>query len=154
MTSLAAVRRCPPRRLIAESSPGVWLALHLMLYVLLDAGMIAVLAAVDGDRGANIAGTVAVSIGWALPLHVAVLLPAAAALMFLRVLTGLRWYWFRLSALAVFVLPAGLLAWVLSSGDADALRFAVAWHILMALLVVRPNSDWATTDPSPDQHRW
>ncbi|MFF5082291.1 hypothetical protein ACFY36_35035 [Actinoplanes sp. NPDC000266] len=138
MTSLAVIHRCPPRRLVAEAPPAVWVALHLALYAALDVGAIAVLAA---SAQQSIVAAVAVSIGWGLPLHVAILALAAAALMFLRIFQERRWYWFRLSALAVLVLPAVSLAGLLS-GDAEVLWAVASWHLAMALLVVQPDSGW------------
>ncbi|XVV12385.1 hypothetical protein ACQP2X_47585 [Actinoplanes sp. CA-131856] len=150
MTSLALIHRCPPRRLVAEAPPWVWVTLHLALYAALDVGAMAALAASGGlpdivaasGGQPDIVAAVAVSIAWGLPLHVALLALAAAALMVLRICQEQRWFRFRLSALAVFVLPAASLAWLLSSGDVAVLCAVTAWHLVMALLVVQPDAGW------------
>ncbi|XVU25133.1 hypothetical protein ACQPZJ_49445 [Actinoplanes sp. CA-054009] len=140
MTTLALIHRCPPRRLVAEAPPVVWVGLHLALYAALYVGAMAMLAASAQQQ--DIVAAVVFSIGWGLPLHVVILALAAAALMFLRIFQEQRWYRFRLSALAVLVLPAVSLAWLLSPGDGQVLWAVASWHLAMALLVVQPDSGW------------
>lgn len=147
--------------MVADASWIVWLAVHLLLYFALDLATLATLGALEvgGDLGAisqlrAVVVDVSVAVSWGLPLHGAGLLLAAGALVLLRSLAGLRWFWFRLAALAVFGLPALLAALLLSSGDVATVLVVLPMHIVMGLLVVQPGSGWANAEPAMDQHGW
>jgi hypothetical protein len=122
MASSGGVLSCPPLRRLADAPSHVWLGLHLLLYFLLDLATLATLNTMDTDSGGHVVSTV------------------------------LRWYWFRVAALATFVTPALLLALLLSDGDVAAVQVVLPMHILMGLLVVRPS--WPDATPSMDGHRW
>jgi hypothetical protein len=57
-----------------------------------------------------------------------------------------------MAALAVFVVPASLVAFLLSDGDVAISLAVLPMHVLMGLLVVQPR--WPNALPSSDQHRW
>ena len=133
--------------------------MHLVLYLALDLATLASLNAMEtsGDLPIVSKALIAilhafVAVAWTLPWHGAALLAAAGALILLRSLAGLRWFWFRSAAVAVFVVPAFLLALLLSTGDVAAFAVVLPMHILMGLLVVQPR--WPSATPSMDQHRW
>jgi hypothetical protein len=158
MASLVGVSQCSPLRTIADTSSRVWLPLHLLLYFTLDLATLAALNAPEVSSDLHIASKVLVvgvhvfiAVCWAAPLHGAALLLAAGALALLRSWAGLRWLWFRTAALAVFVVPAPLLALLLSGEMATSLAL-LPMHVLMGLLVVQPR--WPNAIPSTDQHRW
>ncbi|WP_250006367.1 hypothetical protein [Actinoplanes sp. M2I2] len=130
----------------------------MSLYFTLDLATLAVLNATVVSSDLHVASKVLVvgvhvfiAVCWAAPLHGAALLLAAGALALLRSWAGLRWYWFRLAALAVFVVPALVLTLVLT-GDTATLLAVLTMHVLMALLLVQPR--WSNAIPSMDQHRW
>ncbi|GAA3925013.1 hypothetical protein [Actinoplanes auranticolor] len=144
MASLVGVSRCSPLRTIADSSR-VWLLVHLSLYFVLDLATLAALNAPEVSPDLDLASKVLVAgvhafiaVCWAAPLHGAALLLAAGALALLRSCAGLRWYWFRLAALAVFVMPALLLSLLLSAGNLAASLAVLPMHVLMGLVVVQP----------------
>ncbi|MEU5672941.1 hypothetical protein ACGF3C_08900 [Micromonospora sp. NPDC047762] len=67
----------------------------------------------------------------------------------LRLLSDVRWYWFRLAAILLFAAPFPLFV-ISAYGPPEALPVAAA-QVLMALLIVqpRPNSGgWANRDPA------
>ena len=157
MASLVGISRCAPLRTIADSSR-VWMLVHLSLYFTLDLATLAVLNATEVSSDLHVASKVLVvgvhlfiAVCWAAPLHGAALLLAAGALAFLRSWAALRWYWFRLAALAVFVVPALVLT-LLLTGDAATSLAVLTMHVLVGLLVVQPR--WPNAIPSMDQHRW
>lgn len=135
-------------------TPRRWFPAHLLLYLGLDLATLAVLNAgqVSGDlpvasRVLAVGFHVVVGVWWTAPLHVAALVAAAGGLALLSLSAGLRPVPFRAVALAVFVLPALLLAAVVPAAVA-----LVGMHVVMGLAVVRPR--WPDALPSPDQHRW
>lgn len=158
MTSLVGVSRCAPLRAVAGLPAYPWLPLHLLLYFVLDLATLAALSAIDATERLPAAAQallvvfeVFVAVWWALPFHGAALLLVAGVLAALRSLAHLRWWWFRLVALAAFVLPAYALALLLSGGDAAASLVVLPMHTLMGLVVVQPRS-LADVDPAMDHH--
>jgi hypothetical protein len=154
MTSSVSAGPCSALRRIEDASWSSWLSLHLLLYIALDLGTLAVLAAAD-DGGPSIIGEVLLAAVWTMPLHVTALVVAAGELIVLRALAADRQrFWFRLAALGVFVLPALTVTLLGAAGDTTALLAVMPMHILMGLLVVQPRFRWANADPSMDQHNW
>ncbi|HYN96260.1 MAG TPA: hypothetical protein VES42_20645 [Pilimelia sp.] len=142
-------------RTLADAGWGVWLSAHLALYLALDLGTLAVLAAAAPGGGRSIVGDVLASAVWTMPLHLAALMLAAGQLVLLRLLATLTPWRFRLAALVVFALPP--VAWLLlvTRGDTAVLVDVLPMHVLMGLLVVRPRRRDATADPSMAEHdRW
>ena len=159
MTSLAGVFRCSPPHTFAGMSSRVWLPVHLVLYFALDLATLAALSAPGVDGDLPVAAKVLVvgldalvAVCWAAPFHGAALLLAAGALALLRSWAGLRWFWFRTAAVAVFVVPASLVAFLLSAGDPTVSVAVLVMHVLMGLSVVQPR--WPNAVPAMDQHRW
>ncbi|GAA2887654.1 hypothetical protein Acy02nite_82350 [Actinoplanes cyaneus] len=132
--------------------------MHLLLYFTLDLATLAVLNATEitsdlhGASKVLVVGVhVLIAVCWAAPLHGVALLLAAGALALLRAWAGLRWYWFRIAALAVFVVPALVLSLVLTGDTATSLA-VLPMHVLMGLAVVQPR--WSNSIPAMDHHRW
>jgi hypothetical protein len=142
MASDVLICRCPPARLIARAPVWVWLSLHVLLCLALYIGSVAVAAVVESNPS-DALGQVLLYVGWGMPFHLCLIVVVVGQLALLRMLQDVRWYWFRLAALAVFVLPILLLllvAW--PSGNVYAPLVFLPMSVLMGLLVLQP-------DPSP-----
>jgi hypothetical protein len=105
----------------------------------------------DGSVTRTLAALV-ITIAWGWPLWIAVSVVVSICLGALRVLSTLRWYWFRLVAVLLFAvpLPLFLLAGV---GPETALPVA-ALQVAMALLIVQPGEGdgWSSRDPAMEDH--
>ncbi|MFE2618210.1 hypothetical protein ACFXA2_31855 [Micromonospora chalcea] len=79
---------------------------------------------------------------------------AAGCLGVLRLLSRVRWYWFRLAAILLFGVPLPLFVFA-AAGARAAVPVAVP-HLLVALLIVQPqrSDGWTEPDPAPEGHRW
>ncbi|MFC5006769.1 hypothetical protein ACFPIJ_54285 [Dactylosporangium cerinum] len=153
MTSPAFFPQCSTLRRIEDASWRLWLSMYVLVYVALDLGTLSILAAAEGDRASRIIGVVILGVVWTMPLHIAAVVLAAGELMLLRaVAADLQRFWFRLSALGVFVLPALALTLLGTAGDTRALLAVMPMHIVMGLLVVQPRFHWANSAPGMDQH--
>lgn len=78
---------------------------------------------------------------------------AVGCLGLLRLLSGARWYWFRLAAVLLFVVPIPLFVFSLAGAE-EAVPVAVP-HLLVALLIVQPRLSDRLADraPAPEDHR-
>lgn len=137
---------------MAAASTSIWIGSHLLLYTALGLATLASLAAIEGDGPRSIVGSVLAAVVWGMPLHIAALLMATGALMFLRALSSLQWFTFRLVALGVFAVQALLLTLLIDRSESAALVGVFSAHLLMGLLLIRPRARWANADPSMAEH--
>lgn len=132
-----------------------WLSLHVLLYL----GVCTVGGILWGlGSGATPVGhliMLSVVVVWLTPLVIMLSLPAACCLIVLRMLSDVRWYWFRLAAVLLFAVPLPL--YVLHTSGPGMAVPAAAIQLVMALLIVQPREGprgWADRDPTMDDHHW
>ncbi|SCG65053.1 hypothetical protein [Micromonospora humi] len=151
------VLRCRWRHDLAVSPALAWLSIHLLLYLGVGATTLALwnrvpdLSLVD-TLLLTLLGVMFVLLN---PGAAAVGVAAACCLGVLRLLSGVRWYWFRVAAVLLFAVPFPL-ALLVAAGPATALPVA-AFQLTAALLVVQPRERpdaWASRDPAMEDHRW
>ncbi|MEV4658380.1 hypothetical protein [Micromonospora sp. NPDC049301] len=151
------VRRRPLHRL-AELQWAGWLSLHVLLYLGLWLAGFVVYVLMDLPPGRALAEhllLIIIGIMFLAPLWALLSVAATFCLGVLRLLSDVRWYWFRLAAILLFAAPFPL--FVLSAyGPQKALPVAAA-QVLMALLIVQPRTDpggWANQVPALEDRRW
>ena len=127
--------RC--RRIAVLPGPP-WLVLHVLLY--LGVGVLGVILwqAATGNSWVEIAVLLMVAVGWYAPLIAVAAGAASLCLGVLRLVSDLRWYWWRLSAALLFAFP---FPFVLYSVDGPATALPVAAvQLVTALLLVQPRA--------------
>jgi hypothetical protein len=122
-----------------DGLPGApWLALHVLLY--LGSGLAGVILwqAAAGHRWVEIVGLLLVAVGWYAPLIAIAAVAASLCLGVLRLVSDLRWYWWRLTAVLLFAFP---FPFVLYSADGPGTALPVAAiQLVTALLLVQPRA--------------
>ncbi|WP_433495897.1 hypothetical protein ACQP26_13715 [Micromonospora sp. CA-248089] len=133
-----------------------WIGIHLLLY--LGVAVVVPLLWEPAPAGSRVeafgqALTEVPSVIFS-PGGVMVSALAAGCLGVLRLLSRVRWYWFRLAAILLFGVPLPL--FVFAAAGAEAAVPVAVPHLLVALLVVQPRrpDGWAEPDPAPEGHRW
>ncbi|MBF9132458.1 hypothetical protein I0C86_26420 [Plantactinospora sp. S1510] len=146
-----------PLRRLAELPTVLWLGMHVLLYLGVGMAGYAGYALWDLRPGAPLVDSlllIVVGVVWLGPLWAFVSVAATFCLGVLRLLTDVRWYWFRLAAVLLFAVPFPL--FVLSVyGPETALPVAGA-QLATALLIVQPRKKpggWADRDPAMEDHR-
>ncbi|MET7470783.1 hypothetical protein [Micromonospora sp. NPDC005211] len=143
------VPRRGPIQALAALPALPWLSVHLLLYL-----GIAVVVPVLWEPAP--AGGLVEAFGQALTEVPSVLLSpggvmvsalAVGCLGLLRLLSGVRWYWFRLAAVLLFVVPLPLFVYA-AAGAGAAVPVAVP-HLLVALLIVQPRLSDRLADRAP-----
>jgi hypothetical protein len=124
---------CTPLRRVAGLSGWPWVSLHVLLYLVLAAAGYALWSGATGSSMAYVLVGTAVVIGWYGPVLSVVVSVCLGAL---RLMTDVRWYWFRLVAVLLFAVPVPLLVLFLA-GPAAAIP-VTAVQLAMALFIVRP----------------
>ncbi|MGC4744361.1 hypothetical protein ACLQ28_01670 [Micromonospora sp. DT201] len=150
------LRRRPLDRL-AELPWALWFGFHVLLYLGVWAVGFVVYALMDPPRGTAFAEDlllIIIGIMFLAPLWALLSIAATVCLGVLRLLSDVRWYWFRLAAILLFAAPFPL--FVLSTyGLQKALPVAGA-QLVTALLIVQPRQNpggWANRSPAMDDHR-
>ncbi|MEU7715507.1 hypothetical protein AB0B03_26615 [Micromonospora chalcea] len=150
-----ASRRRPIHALAALPAP-LWVGIHLLLY--LGVAVVVPLLWEPAPAGGRVeavrrALTELPSVLLS-PGGVMVTALAAGCLGVLRLLSRVRWYWFRLAAILLFGVPLPLFVFA-AAGARAAVPVAIP-HLLVALLSVQPRrtDGWAEPDPAPEGHRW
>ncbi|MGK5737616.1 hypothetical protein [Micromonospora sp. URMC 103] len=151
------VFRCRPLHRLAELPAVPWLSIHVLLY--LGVGVTGfVLWDLPPDRNlAEALVLMILGVVFVLLSPGGALLGVAAAfcLGVLRLLSEVRWYWFRLAAILLFAVPFPLL--LLSVYGPETALLVAAIQLAAALLIVQPRKrpgGWADREPAMEDHRW
>ncbi|MCG5442467.1 hypothetical protein NIE79_000245 [Micromonospora sp. NIE79] len=151
-----ALRRRPLDRL-AELPWAPWFGLHVLLYLGVWSAGHLVYALMDSPPGTTLAEDLlltALGIMLLAPLWALLSVAATFCLGVLRLLSDVRWYWFRLAAILLFAAPFPLFVFS-AYGLQKALPVAGA-QVLTALLIVQPRKNpggWANRNPAMEDHR-
>ncbi|MBE1488580.1 hypothetical protein [Plantactinospora soyae] len=152
------VLRCRPLHRLAELPTALWLSIHVLFYLGLGAMGFAGYALWDLHPRTPLAESLSlmiIGVLWLSPLWVFVSVAATFCLGVLRLLSDVRWYWFRLAAVLLFAVPFPL--FVLSVYGPEAALPVAGAQLATALLIVQPRKKpgrWADRDPAIEDHRW
>lgn len=146
--------RCRPFYRLGELPCLAWLSLNTFLYLGVGAAAVALWDLGLRRDPTETLITVLAAVVLLSPLVALMGAAAACCLGMLRILSDLRWYWFRLAALLLFAAPLPLFLFH-ADGLAVALTVA-AVQLMTALLIVQPRegpAGWADRDPAMEDHR-
>ncbi|MGC4867690.1 hypothetical protein ACLQ3B_19930 [Micromonospora sp. DT53] len=136
----------------------LWFGLHVLLYLGVWLTGYVVYALMDLPPGRALAEdllVMTIGIMFLAPLWALLSVAATLCLGVLRLLSDVRWYWFRLAAILLFAAPFPLFVFS-AYGPQKALPVAVA-QVVTAMLIVQPRKDsggWANRNPDLEDHRW
>ncbi|MDG4783698.1 hypothetical protein O7614_29005 [Micromonospora sp. WMMD961] len=142
---------------LADLPWALWFGLHVLLYLGVWLAGYVVYALMDLPPGRAIAeDLLLIFIGIVLlaPLWALLSVAATVCLGVLRLMSDVRWYWFRLAAILLFAAPFPLFVFS-AYGLPKALPVAAA-QVVTALLIVQPRKSpggWANRNPAAEDHR-
>ncbi|MCG5469056.1 hypothetical protein LADH09A_002961 [Micromonospora sp. LAH09] len=149
------IRRRPLDRL-AELPWALWFGLHVLLYLGVWLAGYVVYAFIDVTPGVGIAENlllITIGVMFLFPLWALLSVAGTVCLGVLRLLSDVRWYWFRLAAILLFAVPFPLFVFS-TYGLRMALPVAGA-QLVTALLIVQPRNNpggWANRNPATADH--
>jgi hypothetical protein len=125
-------------RRVAALPGASWAVLHVLLYLAIGLSGVILWQAATGNRWVDIMVLLMVAVGWYAPLIAIAAVAASLCLGVLRLVSDLRWYWWRLSAVLLFAFPFPFILYAVD-GPATALPVA-AIQLATALLLVQPRT--------------
>ncbi|MEU4476057.1 hypothetical protein [Micromonospora sp. NPDC023888] len=137
---------------LAKLPGALWIELYVLLYLGVWLAGFAVYAVMDGAPRVGIAENLLLIIIGAMflfPLWALLSVAGTVCLGVLRLLSDVRWYWFRLAAILLFAVPFPLFVFSFY-GLRMALPVAGA-QLVTALLIVQPRKNpdgWANRNPA------